>query len=266
MAGTCASFAQPADRLPAGVWEIAFLANEPARAAVIDFTAPYVLIEGTYMVAADSPLQTVGNVDRAGVRIAVARGSAYDLYLTRRGARRAAIPMLVGAGALLGWAGAASVGAGAQGARGILIDGNAVVPGFWGTQPPLPFPPSANDQATIDLNGPSARVMDLQAPGAPPQAQLLTAPKPFTVVAAKVGQVFAVALDNATPPNIYLGATSSYGLPIVVPGANGATVRAKAGGPNASFMPGLFGPAALGGGPGSIWRVDGVTGEVRLFA
>jgi hypothetical protein len=43
-------------------------------------------------------------------------------------------------------------------------------------------------------------------------------------------------------------------------------MRAKAGAPNASFMPGLFGPSAQGGGPGSIWRVDGVTGAVRLFA
>jgi polar amino acid transport system substrate-binding protein len=50
---------------------------------VIAFTAPYVLIEGTYMVPVDSPLKTIDDVDRAGVRIAVARGSAYDLYLTR---------------------------------------------------------------------------------------------------------------------------------------------------------------------------------------
>jgi polar amino acid transport system substrate-binding protein len=53
------------------------------RAAEIDFTAPYVLIEGTYMVPKDSALKTIADVDRAGVRIAVARGSAYDLYLTR---------------------------------------------------------------------------------------------------------------------------------------------------------------------------------------
>ena len=53
------------------------------RAAVIGFTAPYVIIEGTYMVAADSPLKTTADVDRDGIRIAVAKGSAYDLYLTR---------------------------------------------------------------------------------------------------------------------------------------------------------------------------------------
>jgi polar amino acid transport system substrate-binding protein len=71
------------DALKTGAWDVAFLANEPVRAAVIDFTAPYVLIEGTYMVPVDSALQTIADVDRAGVRIAVARGSAYDLYLTR---------------------------------------------------------------------------------------------------------------------------------------------------------------------------------------
>jgi hypothetical protein len=178
-------------------------------------------------------------------------------------ARLAAVSALVGAGALLGLAAATAT---AQTGPAVLIDGNAVVTGFSGTQPPLPFPPELADKATIDLNGPAARVMDLQSPGAPPQAQLLTAPKPFTVVAGQVGQVFAVALDGATPPNIYLGATSSYGLPIIVPGPDGAPMRTRQGGPNASFMPGLFGPAAQGGGPGSIWRVDGVTGEVRLLA
>src|SRR6185295_7734806 len=71
------------DALKRGAWDIAFLAVEPVRAAEIDFTAPYVLIEGTYLVRKDSPLKTIEDVDRAGVRIAVATGSAYDLYLTR---------------------------------------------------------------------------------------------------------------------------------------------------------------------------------------
>jgi len=66
-----------------GAWDIAFLAIEPVRAAEIEFTAPYVLIEGTYMVPAGSPLQSIADVDRAGVRIAVGLGSAYDLYLSR---------------------------------------------------------------------------------------------------------------------------------------------------------------------------------------
>jgi polar amino acid transport system substrate-binding protein len=71
------------DALKNGVWDIGFLAIDPVRAAEIDFTAPYVLIEGTYMVPKDSALKVIEDVDRTGVRIAVNKGSAYDLYLTR---------------------------------------------------------------------------------------------------------------------------------------------------------------------------------------
>src|SRR6201997_5875137 len=67
----------------AGQADICFLAIEPARAAEIAFTAPYVLIEGVYAVPRDSPLTTVAEVDRPGVRIGAKRGSAYDLFLTR---------------------------------------------------------------------------------------------------------------------------------------------------------------------------------------
>jgi polar amino acid transport system substrate-binding protein len=66
-----------------GAWDVAFLAIDPVRAADIDFTAPYVVIEGTYVVPANSPLHKVEDVDRDGVRVAVGQGSAYDLYLTR---------------------------------------------------------------------------------------------------------------------------------------------------------------------------------------
>jgi polar amino acid transport system substrate-binding protein len=71
------------DAVKAGVWDIAFLAIDPGRANDIAFTAPYVVIEGTYLVPAESPLRTIEDVDRKGVRIAVGKGSAYDLYLTR---------------------------------------------------------------------------------------------------------------------------------------------------------------------------------------
>jgi polar amino acid transport system substrate-binding protein len=67
----------------AGAWDVGFLAIEPVRAAEIAFTAPYVIIEGTYMVPHESPFKDVGDVDRPGVKIAVGLGSAYDLYLTR---------------------------------------------------------------------------------------------------------------------------------------------------------------------------------------
>jgi polar amino acid transport system substrate-binding protein len=71
------------DGLASGAWDVAFLAIEPARSAAIDFTPPYVLIEGTYLVPSGSPLHAIEDVDRDGVRVAVGRGSAYDLYLTR---------------------------------------------------------------------------------------------------------------------------------------------------------------------------------------
>jgi polar amino acid transport system substrate-binding protein len=67
----------------AGQADICFLAIEPARAAEIAFTAPYVLIEGVYAVPRESPLITVANVDGEGIRIGVKHGSAYDLFLTR---------------------------------------------------------------------------------------------------------------------------------------------------------------------------------------
>jgi len=71
------------DAVTAGALDIVFLAIDPVRAAAIDFTAPYVVIEGVYVVPEDSSLHSVEDVDRDGVRVAVARGSAYDLHLTR---------------------------------------------------------------------------------------------------------------------------------------------------------------------------------------
>jgi polar amino acid transport system substrate-binding protein len=64
-------------------WDVAFLAIDPKRAATIDFTPAYVLIEGTYLTRTNSPLQKVEDVDKDGIRVAVAENSAYDLYLTR---------------------------------------------------------------------------------------------------------------------------------------------------------------------------------------
>lgn len=66
------------------VWDVAFLAIEPGRTGEIAFTAPYVLIEGTYLVPDASPLRAIEDADREGAQIAVGRGSAYDLYLTRK--------------------------------------------------------------------------------------------------------------------------------------------------------------------------------------
>ena len=63
--------------------DIGFFAIDPRRAASISFTEPYVLIEGYYLVRNDSPIRTNADVDRAGNRVVVGKGSAYDLFLTR---------------------------------------------------------------------------------------------------------------------------------------------------------------------------------------
>ena len=63
--------------------DFGFFAIDPLRGQGIAFTAPYVLIEGSYLVRDDSPLHGNDEVDRPGTRVAVGKGSAYDLFLTR---------------------------------------------------------------------------------------------------------------------------------------------------------------------------------------
>ena len=142
--------------------------------------------------------------------------------------------------------------------------GDAVVTGFSGTLPPAAGR-SAIDHTFIDPDGPSARVVGLARPGYVWDGRLFAAPKPFDVLAKDVGQVFGVALDDATPPNIYLAATSLFGLNIVGRGRDGTLERRKKGGPGAGWMQGQFG-LELQGGPGAIYKVDGRTGVVTLFA
>ena len=80
--------------------DIGFFAVDPMRGEGLLFTAPYVLIEGSYLVRDSSPLSENGQVDRPGQRISVGSGSAYDLFLTRE-ISRAEIVRLPGAGAAL---------------------------------------------------------------------------------------------------------------------------------------------------------------------
>jgi polar amino acid transport system substrate-binding protein len=72
-----------ADAAGTGVWDIGLIGAEPARAEKIAFTPAYCEIEATYLVPAGSSAHSVADVDRAGSRIAVLAGSAYDLWLTR---------------------------------------------------------------------------------------------------------------------------------------------------------------------------------------
>ena len=71
------------DAMQAGAIDVVFVAIEPVRAAVIDFTAPYAEIAGTYAVPPGSKIRTMDEIDRAGVRISVVARSNYDLFLTR---------------------------------------------------------------------------------------------------------------------------------------------------------------------------------------
>lgn len=71
------------DAVKANGWDIAFVAIDPARAVDIAYSPPYVVIEGAYMVRTDSPIRSNAEVDRAGIRVVVGKGSAYDLFLAR---------------------------------------------------------------------------------------------------------------------------------------------------------------------------------------
>ena len=63
--------------------DVGFFAIDPLRGASIAFTAPYVLIEGYYLVRDESPIRSNAEVDVSTNRVAVGLGSAYDLFLTR---------------------------------------------------------------------------------------------------------------------------------------------------------------------------------------
>lgn len=64
-------------------WDLAFLAIDPVRAEKISFSSPYVCIDGTYLVKTESKFQLTSTLDTGGCRIAVGKGAAYDLFLSR---------------------------------------------------------------------------------------------------------------------------------------------------------------------------------------
>ena len=71
-----------ADAAVEDLWDIGNIGAEPERAKTIAFTPAYVEIEATYLVPAESPIQSIDEVDRDGVRIAVSARSAYELWLS----------------------------------------------------------------------------------------------------------------------------------------------------------------------------------------
>jgi len=71
------------DSVKNGEADIGFLAFDPVRAAEVDFSQPYALAQNTYVVLEGSPIRSVSEIDRAGMRIGVATRDAGDLFLSR---------------------------------------------------------------------------------------------------------------------------------------------------------------------------------------
>ncbi len=71
-----------ADAISEDAWDIGNIANEPARAKSITFSLPYTTIESTFLIRNGLNIKTLQDVDKKGIKIAVAERSAYDLWLT----------------------------------------------------------------------------------------------------------------------------------------------------------------------------------------
>ncbi|MER8771285.1 hypothetical protein NKH63_21455 [Mesorhizobium sp. M0960] len=161
----------------------------------------------------------------------------------------------------------------------IIYPGSMAVTGFSGTIIPNfeeGLPPGVDpvDETFIDTARATLRVFDVSRLGGPASGQLVFTPPPFEVTAEQIGQVFGITYDDGVRdgvpsaiPNLYAGATSLHGIRIVTPDgdADGRPERQRRGTADAVFMDGQFG-TENGGGPGTIWKIDGITGAVSKFA
>ncbi len=165
--------------------------------------------------------------------------------------------------------------------RNVVMPGHMAVTGFSGTYVPRVeegFPPAVDplDETFIDPSRATLRIFDISDLGGPAAGQLVHVPKPFEVTAEQIGQVFGLAYDDGrgvdgsapagSTPNLYVTASSLHGIQIVKRDSDndGRPERLHRGELGARFMDGQFGPNNAG--PGAIWKVDGVTGAVSLFA
>lgn len=160
----------------------------------------------------------------------------------------------------------------------ILHPGSMAVTGFSGTIIPNfeeGLPPGIDpvDETFMDTARATLRVFDVSGLGGPAAGQLVFTPPPFEVTAGQIGQVFAITYDDGVRdgvasgiPNLYAGATSLNGIRIVTPDADadGRPERQRRGAAGATFMDGQFG-TENGGSPGTIWKIDGITGAVSKF-
>jgi hypothetical protein len=158
-------------------------------------------------------------------------------------------------------------------APGLIDNGDMALSGFSGTKLAVErLKPGMQpiDRTVIDPDGASIRVFDTTMFG-PKDATVLKPAVKLAVKAGEIGQVFGLAFGSPESPggrpNLFATATSSFGLQIVGPDADGdgAPDRLKSGAPGAVFMEGQFG-TKLGGGPGAVWKIDGATGKASLFA
>ncbi|CDX26968.1 conserved hypothetical protein [Mesorhizobium sp. ORS 3324] len=161
----------------------------------------------------------------------------------------------------------------------IIYPGSMAVTGFPGTVIPdfeQGLPPGVDpvDETFIDTSQASLRIFDVSHLGGPASGQLVYTPPPFEVTAGQIGEVFGLTYDDGMRdgvpsgiPNLYAAATSLHGIEIVTPDADndGRPERQRRGTAGAVFMDGQFG-AENGGGPGTIWKIDGITGAVSKFA
>lgn len=203
--------------------------------------------------------------------------AAANADFRRRNARHLAIGMLgavlAAAALLLPWP------AGAQETSPVIFPAATAVSAFPGTTIPgieNGLAPGVDpvDETLIDMQQPSVRIHDPRALGGPAAGQLVYLPEPFAVKNADIGLVFGLTFDdgveNGVPtgvPDLYAGASSLFGLHIVTADedADGRPERQRKGVAGATFMDGQWG-GALGGGPGAIYRIDGVSGTPSLFA
>ena len=139
------SVAVMGDAAPTGVWDIAFLGSDPAREALMSFTAAYLEIEATYLVPGASPLRTADEVDREGRRVAAPARANYELYLKRH-LKRAELVSAPGADAAFELLATGKVDALAGLTQGLLglaekLPGSRLVTGrFMGVQQSIAVP------------------------------------------------------------------------------------------------------------------------------
>lgn len=161
----------------------------------------------------------------------------------------------------------------------IVRPGSMAVTGFSGTTIPgieEGLPPGVDpvDETFIDIERATLRVFDVSVLGGPAAGQVVFTPPPFEAPAGQIGQVFGVKYDDGVRdgvpsgvPNIYAAATSLHGIRIVTPDEDddGRPERQRRGIEGATFMEGQF-AEENGGSPGAIWKIDGISGAVTLFA